>query len=123
VTETKAETPKTTAKPASPNGNLTVGSVVEAFKSQFGAVLRIYNGRSKADGGMSLQDVGQKQEISTTFDGKQKVGDFIAQMAKVGLTVKVYTCDDWVAVLDGLTLEQAGKVKKSATKADMEKML
>lgn len=122
-TETKVETPKPTAKPVSTNGNLTVASIAEAFKSQFGAVLRIYNGRSKADGGMSLQDVGLKQEISTTFDGKQKVGDFIAQMAKVGLTVKVYTCDDWVAVLDGLTLEQAGKVKKSATKADMEKML
>ncbi len=108
---------------ASTNGNLTVASIAEAFKSQFGAVLRIYNGRSKADGGMLLQEVGLKQEISTTFDGKQKVGNFIAQMAKVGLTVKVYTCDDWVAVLDGLTLEQAGKVKKSATKADMEKML
>lgn len=115
--------PKPAAKPVSTNGNLTVGSVVEAFKKQFGAVLRIYNGRSKADGGMSLQEVGLKQEISTTFDGKQKVGDFIAQMAKVGLTVKVYTCDDWVAVLDGLTLEQAGKVKKSATKADMESMI
>ena len=118
-----AAEPKPAAKPVSTNGNLTVGSIAEAFKSQFGAVLRIYNGRSKADGGMSLQDVGLRQEISTTFDGKQKVGDFIAQMAKVGLTVKVYTCDDWVAVLDGLTLEQAGKVKKSATKADMEKML
>ena len=122
ASEPKAE-PKPAAKPVSTNGNLTVGSVVEAFKKQFGAVLRIYNGRSKADGGISLQEVGLKQEISTTFDGKQKVGDFIAQMAKVGLTVKVYTCDDWVAVLDGLTLEQAGKVKKSATKADMEKML
>ena len=102
---------------------MKVGQLAADFKAAFGAVLRIYNGRSKADGGMSLQEVGLKQEISTTFDGKQKVGDFIAQMAKVGLTVKVFTCDDWVAVLDGLTLEQAGKVKKSATKADMEKML
>lgn len=105
------------------NSTLTVGSLAEAFKSQFGAVLRIYNGRSKADDGMSLQEVGLKQEINTTFDGKQTVGAFVEQMANAGLKVKVYTCDEWVAVLDGLTLEQAGKVKKSATKADMESMI
>lgn len=127
-TETKAETPKaeskSAAKPAtSANGGLTVGSLTGAFKNQFGAVLRIYNGRSKAEDGMSLQEVGLKQEINTTLDGKQTVGAFVEQMANAGLKVKVYTCDEWVAVLDGLTLEQAGKVKKSATKADMEKML
>ncbi|MBO7134198.1 MAG: leucine-rich repeat protein [Bacteroidales bacterium] len=123
-TETKEETPKPAAKPAtSDKVGLTVGSLTEAFKNQFGAVLRIYNGRSKADDGMSLQEVGLKQEINTTFDGKQTVGAFVEQMANAGLKVKVYTCDEWVAVLDGLTLEQAGKVKKSATKADMEKML
>ena len=120
----KAEAPKPAATPAaSAKGGLTVGSLTEAFKKQFGAVLRIYNGRSKADDGMSLQEVGLTQEIDTIFNGKQTVGAFIEQMAKAGLKVKVYTCDEWVAVLDGLTLEQAGKVKKSATKADMEKML
>lgn len=123
-TETKVEKPKPAAKPAtSDKDGLTVGFLAQAFKSQFGAVLRIYNGRSKADDGMSLQEVGLKQEINTTFDGKQTVGAFVEQMANAGLKVKVYTCDEWVAVLDGLTLEQAGKVKKSATKADMEKML
>lgn len=108
---------------ATQKGRQTVGALTEAFKKQFGAVLRIYNGRSKADDSISLQDVGLTQEISTSFDGKQKVGDFIAQMANVGLKVKVYTSDEWVAVLDSLSLEQAGKVKKNATKADMEKML
>lgn len=108
---------------ATQKGRQTVGALTEAFKKQFGAVLRIYNGRSKADDSISLQDVGLTQAISTSFDGKQKVGDFIAQMANVGLKVKVYTSDEWVAVLDSLSLEQAGKVKKNATKADMEKML
>ena len=114
-----------TEKPAqsTSTGGMTVGTLTAAFKSQFGAVLRIYNGRSKADDSISLQDVGLTQKISTSFDGKQKVGDFIAQMANVGLKVKVYTSDEWVAVLDSLSLEQAGKVKKNATKADMEKML
>ena len=128
-TETKAETAKVASKPAktetakpaaSAKGGLTVGSLTGAFKKQFGAVLRIYNGRSKADDGMSLQEVGLKQEINTTFDGKQTVGAFIEQMSKAGLKVKVYTCDEWVAVLDELTLEQAGKVKKNAKKADMD---
>ena len=105
------------------NTTLTIGSFTEAFKKQFGAVLRIYNGRSKADDGMLLQEVGLTQEINTTFDGKQTVGALIEQMAKAGLKVKVYTCDEWVAVLDGLTLEQAGKIKKNATKADMESII
>lgn len=108
---------------ATQKGRQTVGALTEAFMKQFGAVLRIYNGRSKADDSISLQDVGLTQEISTSFDGKQKVGDFIAQMANVGLKVKVYTSDEWVAVIDGITLEQAGKVKKNATKADMESMI
>jgi phage shock protein PspC (stress-responsive transcriptional regulator) len=40
-----------------------------------------------------------------------------------GLKVKVYTCDFWVAVLDGLTLKSAGMVKKQAVKSDMESLL
>ena len=43
--------------------------------------------------------------------------------ADFGLKVKVYTSDKWVAVLDGLTLDLAGKVKKNATKVDMEKLM
>ena len=115
--------PKKAAVAISADEKMRVGQLVAEFKVAFGFVLRIYNGRSKAEDGMSLQEVGLKQEINTTFDGKQTVGAFIEQMANAGLKVKVYTCDEWVAVLDGLTLEQAGKVKKSATKADMEKML
>ncbi|MBQ5878561.1 MAG: hypothetical protein IIW59_00440, partial [Alistipes sp.] len=40
-----------------------------------------------------------------------------------GLKVKVYTCGDWVTVLDGLTVESADKGKKNAVKADMESMI
>lgn len=107
----------------STNGQKTIGQLAADFKTQFGSVLRIYNGRSKADDSLSLQEVGLTGNLSLPFDGNQKVGDFIAQMEKIGLKVKVYTCDEWVAVLDGLTLESSGKVKKNAVKADMEKML
>ena len=115
--------PKKAAVAISADEKMKVGQLVAEFKVAFGFVLRIYNGRSKADDGMSLQEVGLTQEINTTFDGKQTVGAFIELMAKVGLKVKVYTCDEWVAVLDGFTLEQAGKIKKNATKADMESII
>ena len=122
----KEETKPAPAKPAatdSADGKKTVGQLVADFKAQFGSVLKIYNGRSKADDGLSLQEVGLTGNIALPFDGNQKVGDFIDQMANIGLKVKVYTCDEWVACLDGLTLTQTGQVKKCAVKADMEKML
>lgn len=125
--EPKKDEPKPApAKPASASsadGKMTVAQLAAEFKAQFGSVLRIYNGRSKADDNLSLQEVGLTGNLSLPFDGNQKVGDFIAQMAQVGLKVKVYTCDEWVACLDGLTLTQTGQVKKCAVKADMEKML
>lgn len=125
--EPKKEEPKPApAKPASASsadGKTTVAQLAADFKAQFGSVLRIYNGRSKADDSLSLQEVGLTGNLALSFDGNQKVGDFIAQMAQVGLKVKVYTCDEWVACLDGLTLTQTGQVKKCAVKADMEKML
>ena len=125
--EPKKDEPKPApAKPASASstdGKMTVAQLAADFKAQFGSVLRIYNGRSKADNSLSLQEVGLTGNLALSFDGNQKVGDFIAQMAQVGLKVKVYTCDEWVACLDGLTLTQTGQVKKCAVKADMEKML
>ena len=125
--EPKKDGPKPApAKPASASsadGKMTVAQLAAEFKAQFGSVLRIYNGRSKADDSLSLQEVGLTGNLALSFDDNQKVGDFIAQMAQVGLKVKVYTCDEWVAVLDGLTLEASGKVKKNAVKADMESMI
>ncbi len=125
--EPKKDEPKPApAKPASASsadGKMTVAQLAADFKAQFGSVLRIYNGRSKADDSLSLQEVGLTGNLALSFDGNQKVSDFIAQMAQVGLKVKVYTCDEWVACLDGLTLTQTGQVKKCAVKADMEKML
>ena len=125
--EPKKDEPKPApAKPvsaSSADGKMTVAQLAAEFKAQFGSVLRIYNGRSKADDSLSLQEVGLTGNLALSFDGNQKVGDLIAQMGQIGLKVKVYTCDEWVACLDGLTLTQTGQVKKCAVKADMEKML
>ena len=114
--------PKTAAT-TSAEGQMTIAQLAADFKNQFGSVLRVYNGRSKADDSLTLQEVGLTGNIVPPFDGNQKVGDFIAQMKTIGLKVKVYTCDEWIACIDGLTLSATGKVTKYACKADMEKML
>lgn len=102
----------------------TVATLKEEFFTAFGAKLRIYSGRSQADESATLGELGLTNEGDFECRASLTVGSFIERMqSDYGLKVKVYTCDDWVAVLDGLTLESAGKVKKNAVKADMESMI
>ena len=102
----------------------TITELAAQFNARFGSVLRIYNGRSKADDSAVLKDVGLSNEGTFVCRASLTVGSFIERMQnEFGLKVKVYTCDEWVAVLDGLTLESSGKVKKNAVKADMESMI
>lgn len=102
----------------------TVATLKEEFFTAFGAKLRIYSGRSQADESATLGELGLTNEGDFECRASLTVGSFIERMqGDYGLKGKVYTCDDWVAVLDGLTLESAGKVKKNAVKADMESMI
>lgn len=102
----------------------TITELTAQFNARFGSVLRIYNGRSKADDSAVLKDVGLSNEGTFVCRASLTVGSFIERMQnEFGLKVKVFTCDEWVAVLDGLTLESSGKVKKNAVKADMESMI
>ena len=101
-----------------------VSELKQAFNERFGSLLRVYEGRSQVDDAATLAEVGLTNEGTFECRGNLQVGTFITRMAEEhGLKVKVYTCDDWVAVLDGLTLTASGLVKKNATKADMETML
>ena len=102
----------------------TVAQLKKEFNETFGAVLRIYSGRSQAEETTTLGELGLSNEDSFECRSSLTVVRFIERMQnEFGLKVKVYTCDDWVAALDGLTLESAGKVKKNAVKADMESMI
>ena len=102
----------------------TVAQLRKEFNETFGAVLRIYSGRSQAEETVTLGELGLPNEGTFECRSSLTVVRFIERMQnEFGLKVKVYTCDDWVAVLDGLTLESAGKVKKNAVKADMESMI
>ena len=94
------------------------------FNERFGSVLRVYVGRSQVDENSTLGEAGLTYEGVFECRGNLQVGTFITRMAEeYGLKVKVYTVDEWVAVIDGLTLSASGIVKKNATKADMEMML
>ena len=105
------------------SSSMTVDALCSQFNTRFGSVLRVYEGRSKADGFKKLNDVGLTQNGILNCRGNLTVGSFIGRAAEFGLKVKVYTCDEWVAVLDGLTLQSSGMVKKNAVKADMESMI
>ncbi len=108
--------------------NLTKNTTVEALRKEFfnafGAQIKLYKGNKKAEMEDTLGDLGLTAEGEFECRSNLTVGSFIRRMAKNhGLRVRVYTSDEWVAVLDGLTIESAGKVKKNAVKADMESMI
>lgn len=102
----------------------TVATLKELFNTEFGAKLRIYLGRNQAEDSATLGELGLTHEGNFECRASLTVGSFIERMQNLhGLKVKVYTQDDWVAALDGLTLAAAGQVKKQAVKADMEELI
>lgn len=102
----------------------TVAALKSEFNAAFGATLRVYNGVKVADDSVTLGELGLSVNGPFECRSSLTVDSFIERMkSEHNLKVKVYTCDGWVAVLGGLTLESAGKVKKNAVKADMESMI
>lgn len=102
----------------------TVGELKKQFKDSFGSSLRVYKGGRIADDALVLSEIGLKTDGVLECRSSLTVAGFINRMMNDhGLKVKVYTCDEWVACLDGLTLGFTGKVKKNAVKADMECMI
>ena len=102
----------------------TVADLRKQFNDAFGAQVKIYNGNKVAEPAAKLSELGLKAASDFECRANLTVASFIERMKEEhGLKVKVYTCDEWVAVLDGLTLDSAGKVKKNAVRADMENMI
>lgn len=120
----KAVAPVTNGKGLVLQRGTIVADLKAAFNACFGAKLRVYSGRSQAEESATLGELGLTNEGNFECQVSLTVGSFIKRMqSEHGLKVKVYTPDEWVAALDGLTLESAGKVKKNASKADMESMI
>lgn len=101
----------------------TVTELKEQFRNEVGCVLRVYQGRSEAPDGATLVSLGAKEgelECRTS----RTVGKFEeAFQNELNLKVKVYTKDNWVKVLDGITLAVAGQLPNGMTKAKMEEHL
>lgn len=101
----------------------TVAELKEQFHNEFGGILRVYEGRSEAPEDATLVSLGGKVgELECR--ASRTVGKFEeAFQEELGLKVKVYTNDNWVTVLDGITLATVREIPKSATKAKMEQFL
>lgn len=101
----------------------TVAELKEQFRNEVGCVLRVYQGRSEAPDDATLVSLGAKEgelECRTS----RTVGKFEeAFQDELNVKVKVYTKDNWVKVLDGITLAVAGQLPKGMTKAKMEEHL
>lgn len=101
----------------------TVAELKEQFRNEVGCVLRVYQGRSEAPDGATLVSLGAKEgelECRTS----RTVGKFEETFQnELNLKVKVYTKDNWVKVLDGITLAVAGQLPNGMTKAKMEEHL
>ena len=101
----------------------TVAELKKQFLDEFGGVLRIYDGRSEASDDATPVSLGAK-EGTMECRANRTVGKFIEEFRdELNLKVKVYTADDWVAVLDGVTLATVKDIKKQAKKADMEGLI
>ena len=109
------------------DGRLKVNLLKKNFKCIFGATLRVKVGNRIADENARLSDIrkdGAQSVGDFAFPANMTVGTFQESMSNIyGLQVIVATCDNWVASLEGLTLEEIGQVKKQAVKADMQAIL
>lgn len=101
----------------------SVGKLKKQFADQIGGTLHVYDGRSQAEDDMTLVSLGAKTgelECRTS----RTVGKFEeAFQEELNVKVKVYTVDDWVHVLSGVTLESVSKIKRQARKANMEQFV
>jgi hypothetical protein len=106
---------------------MTVRTLKESFKSEFGGTLRVYNGRELADDGATLAAIRKVDDVKTgeyVCRANRTVGAFEKEMKEVfGIRIQVASPDDWILALDGITLANLRNIKRNATKADMEELV
>lgn len=101
----------------------TVADLKKQFRDAVGGTLRVYDGGSQADTDKTLMSLGA---TTGTFECRTSltVGSFEKSMLKNhNLKVKVYPADDWVKVLDGITLSKVADIPKQTTRKDMLPLL
>ncbi len=101
----------------------TVAQLKKQFRDEVGGELRVYDGGRKADDSDLLVSLGATKG---TFECRtsRTVGKFEeAMLRERNLKVKVFTKDDWVKVLDGITLSKVADIPRQAKKSDMESLM
>ena len=108
------------------DGRMTVRKLKENFKNEFEGTLRVYDGRELADDKATLAAIRKGDAKGGEFvcRASRTVGKFKQEMKDVfGIRVEVASPDDYVLVLDGITLANLKNIKEKATKADMEELV
>lgn len=109
------------------DGRTTVEKLKRYFKCVYNVSLRIYDDGKLADNSKKLSELrsdGAKNTGVLECRANITVGSLIKRVKEqFGLDIKIATQDDWVLVLDGITLANAGIIKKNATKDDMKGMV
>ena len=109
------------------HGRMLVKTLKEQFFNEFGGVLRVYDGNKKAADDVTLASIRANDAAKggeLTCRANRTVGKFEKEMWNVfGIKVQVATKDDWVLVLDGITLNTIKEIPNNATRPDMEKFL
>ncbi len=110
------------------DGRMKVKTLKENFKEEFGGTLHIYkNGKELADNDATLASIRQNEDAkggSLLCRASRTVGKFEQELWDVfGIKVNVFTPDDWVAVLDGITLNTIKNIPDKSTKEKMKEFL
>lgn len=104
--------------------NTTVNELKKQFVKEIGGgILRVYNGRSEASDDTILVSIGAKQG-SLECRTSKTVGKFIQEVYKTfNIKIKIATNDNWVLVLNEITLSKVKDIPNNTTTEKMKKMI
>ena len=109
------------------NGHLKVKTLKELFFNEFEGTLRVYDGKKLADDEATLASIRSDEGAKGgefVCRASRTVGKFEEEIKTVfGITVQVATRDNWVLVLDGITLSKIKDIPNYATKEVMEEFV
>jgi len=96
------------------SGRLTVGSLKNQFKKEFGLTLRVYHGSKFADEKATLASLRKGDDKAKTGDlkasGNMFAGTFEKKFKEIyGIKVQVANVDDSKLIADDVTLSAASK--------------
>jgi len=96
------------------SGRMTVKSLKNQFKKEFGVSLRVYNGARFADEDATLASLRKGEDKAKTGDlkasGNMFAGTFEKKFKEIyGIKVQVSSADDSKLIADNVTLSAASK--------------